>query len=93
MSKLRVNCFGVSADGFGSGLNQSLQNPMGEGGMALHEWAFKTRTFQKMFGNEGGATGPDDDFAERRRNSRGVITSMPHPAVTATPFQGLSHCR
>src|SRR5436309_1226414 len=65
MSKLRVNCFGVSADGFGSGLNQSLQNPMGEGGMALHEWAFKTRTFQKMFGNEGGATGPDDDFAVR----------------------------
>ena len=63
MSKLRVNCFGVSADGFGSGLNQSLQNPIGEGGMALHEWAFKTRTFQKMFGNEGGATGSDDDFA------------------------------
>src|SRR5436309_5401039 len=65
MSKLRVNCFGVSADGFGSGLNQSLQNPIGEGGMALHEWAFKTRTFQKLFGNEGGTTGSDDDFAAR----------------------------
>jgi dihydrofolate reductase len=33
--------------------------------MALHEWAFKTRTFQTMFGRDGGATGIDDDFAAR----------------------------
>jgi dihydrofolate reductase len=33
--------------------------------MALHDWAFATRTFQRMFGNEGGATGTDDDFAAR----------------------------
>ena len=65
MSKLRVNCFSVSVDGYGAGPNQSLQNPLGVGGMALHEWAFTTRTFQKMFGNEGGATGLDDDLAVR----------------------------
>jgi dihydrofolate reductase len=35
------------------------------GGAALHEWAFATRTIQKMFGNVGGATGLDDDFAAR----------------------------
>lgn len=65
MSKLRVSAFGVSIDGYGAGPNQSLENPLGVGGMALHEWAFSTRTFQKMFGKEGGATGVDDDFAIR----------------------------
>ncbi len=65
MSKLRVNAFGVSIDGYGAGPGQNLENPMGIGGMALHEWVFPTRTFQKMFGKEGGVTGVDDDFASR----------------------------
>jgi dihydrofolate reductase len=62
MTKLRVHAFGVSIDGFGAGMRQDLQNPMGHGGMALHEWAFGTRTFQKMIGREGGSTGVDDGF-------------------------------
>ena len=33
--------------------------------MALHQWFFATRTFQKMHGRDGGATGIDDDFAAR----------------------------
>jgi dihydrofolate reductase len=65
MSKLRVSCFGLSLDGFGAGPDQSLDNPLGVGGMALHEWFFPTRTFQQMFGQDGGETGPDDDFAAR----------------------------
>ena len=65
MTKLRVHSFSISLDGYGAGPNQSVDNPLGVGGMALHEWAFATRTFQKMFGNEGGATGLDDDFAAR----------------------------
>src|SRR5687768_13790398 len=65
MSKLRVNCFSVSLDGYGAGPDQSLQNPLGVGGEDLHQWVFPTRTFQKMFGKEDGATGPDDDFAQR----------------------------
>lgn len=65
MSKLRVNCFGVSLDGFGAGPEQSLQNPMGVGGMGLHAWVFPTRTLQKMlFNNEAGETGTDDEFAK-----------------------------
>ena len=64
MSKLRVNCFGVSLDGFGDGPEQSLQNPMGVGGMGLHEWVFPTRTLQKMlFNKDEGETGIDNDFA------------------------------
>ena len=66
MSKLRVAAFSVSIDGFGAGPDQSLANPLGVGGMALHEWAFSTRTFQRMHGDgAGGATGIDDDFAAR----------------------------
>jgi len=65
MSKLRVHGFAVSADGFGAGPQQSLENPLGVGGKALHEWAFATRTFRRMFGTEGGSTGVDDDFAAR----------------------------
>jgi dihydrofolate reductase len=65
MSKVGVSAFSVSLDGFGAGPNQSLSNPLGVNGMALHEWAFKTRTFRKMFGQEGGETGVDDQFAVR----------------------------
>jgi dihydrofolate reductase len=65
MPKVRVESFTISVDGFGAGPEQSLQNPMGIGGHALHGWAFGTKTFRQMFGNEGGSTGIDDDFAVR----------------------------
>ena len=65
MSKLRVNSFSVSLDGYGAGPSQSLQDPLGVGGMKLHHWAWGTRTLRTMFGNEGGSTGVDDDFARR----------------------------
>jgi dihydrofolate reductase len=65
MSRLRVHCFAISLDGYGAGLNQDRDNPLGVGGLALHEWAFRTRTFQKIHGKDGGATGIDDDFVAR----------------------------
>jgi dihydrofolate reductase len=65
MAKLRVHNFSISVDGYGAGPNQSLDNPLGVGGMALHQWFFSTRTFQRMHGGDGGATGVDDDFAAR----------------------------
>lgn len=65
MSKLVVRAFSVSLDGYGAGPDQSLDNPLGVGGMKLHEWAFATRTFRTMFGRDGGETGTDEDFAAR----------------------------
>ena len=65
MSKLRVNCFAMSLDGFGAGPDQSIDHPLGIGGMNLHDWFIPTRTFQKMQGADGGTTGVDNDFAER----------------------------
>src|SRR5580704_12899256 len=65
MSKLRVHAFSLSIDGYGAGPNQSLTNPLGVGGTAVHEWAFATQTFQKIFGNDGGTTGADNEFVAR----------------------------
>ena len=72
MSKLRVNCFGTSLDGFGAGPDQSLEHPLGIGGMNLHDWFIPTRTFQKMQGQDGGTTGIDNDFAERGMDGLGA---------------------
>ena len=66
MSKVRVNCFSISLDGYGAGPNQSLENPLGERGPELHNWFFPTRTVQKkVFNQDGGETGVDNDMAER----------------------------
>jgi dihydrofolate reductase len=66
MSRLKVQSFSISLDGFGAGPNQSLQNPMGEGAGGLHQWFRGTRTFQRMLGDASkGTDGPDEDFAAR----------------------------
>jgi dihydrofolate reductase len=67
MSKLRVESFTISLDGFGVGPDQSIQNPLGVGGTSMHGWAWSTRTFQRaVLGREEGATeGIDEDFAAR----------------------------
>jgi dihydrofolate reductase len=66
MSKLRVESFTISIDGFGAGPDQDIHNPLGVGGASLHGWAFPTRTFQqKLFGSDSGETGLDDTYAAR----------------------------
>lgn len=66
MTRIRVNSFAVSLDGYGAGPDQSLEHPLGRGGEALHDWAFGTRTFQqRVMGADGGTTGVDDDFIRR----------------------------
>jgi dihydrofolate reductase len=72
MSRLVANSFSVSADGFGAGPTQSLAEPLGLGGMALHAWAFRTRTFQAMHGGDDGETGVDDGFAARGVRNMGA---------------------
>ena len=51
--RVRVSSYAVSIDGFGAGPDQSLQNPLGVGGEALHAWFFPTETFQKMYADAG----------------------------------------
>ncbi|MBV8604506.1 MAG: dihydrofolate reductase family protein [Pelomonas sp.] len=66
MTRVRVNGFTLSLDGYGAGPDQDLEHPLGVGGMDLHQWLISTRTFQRnLFGKDGGTTGVDDDFAAR----------------------------
>ncbi len=53
MSKLRLR-ISMSLDGFVAGPTQSVDNPLGIGGMRLHEWAFALKIFRDMHGMEGG---------------------------------------
>jgi dihydrofolate reductase len=48
-----------------AGPDQSLENPLGVGGVGLHEWAFATNTWSELHGTGGGAKGLDDEFIQR----------------------------
>ena len=65
MSRVRVNSFGISLDGYGAGPDQGLEHPLGRGGEELHRWFFPTRTFQRLYGKE-------DGHDRRRRGFRGA---------------------
>ncbi len=62
MTRVCVEGFTVSLDGYGAGPNQDLNNPLGVGGTELHQWLFPTRTFQQALFGQDGTTGVDDDF-------------------------------
>ena len=53
MSKLRMK-ISMSLDGFVAGPSQSVDNPLGIGGMRLHQWAFPLAVWRAMHGLEGG---------------------------------------
>jgi dihydrofolate reductase len=61
MPKLRVHNFSMSLDGYVAGPDQDLDNPLGVGGMQLHEWAFATSAARRQHGMEGGREGGLDD--------------------------------
>jgi dihydrofolate reductase len=68
-----VNAFSISIDGYAAGPDQALDNPMGVGGMALHQWVLGTKTFQKihadfagdLLSDKVGREDVDDTFAAR----------------------------
>jgi dihydrofolate reductase len=65
MTKLRVQSFALSIDGYGAGPDQNLQNPIGVRGLELMEWFFHTRAWRTMHGQDGGETGVDHTMAEQ----------------------------
>lgn len=72
MAKARVESFTISLDSFGAGPDQGPEQALGVGGQKLHGWEFATRTFQQMFGTDGGAAGTDADFAVRGLRNLGA---------------------
>jgi hypothetical protein len=65
MSTLRAHCLSISLDGYGAGPDQDVDNPLGVGGTALHNWMIPTRSFQELEGSGIGESGVDDDFVAR----------------------------
>jgi dihydrofolate reductase len=69
-----VTCqISVSLDGFAAGPNQSLENPLGEGGMRLHEWAFATDSWRREHGLQGGEHNADAEVIEELFQGIGAI--------------------
>jgi dihydrofolate reductase len=63
MSKVRVHIT-VSADGYVAGPNPSLENPLGEGGGRLHDWAFGLKAWRELHGMEGGEVNASTSVVE-----------------------------
>jgi dihydrofolate reductase len=53
----------MSLDGFVAGPNASLEDPLGEGGMRLHDWIFVTKAWREEHGLEGGEESADSELA------------------------------
>lgn len=73
MSRVRVGAFSISLDGFGAGPGQSVEHPLGRGGEQLHQWAFATRFFHAMQGQDGGSDGVDQAYAQRAMSGFGAF--------------------
>jgi dihydrofolate reductase len=63
----------MSLDGFIAGPNQTLEQPLGEGGEQLHEWAFGLASFRERHGMEGGETNADDDVVRESLAVQGAV--------------------
>ena len=60
-----VTCqMSISLDGFVAGPNQSGENPIGEGGMRLHQWVFATDTWREQHGLDGGERTADSEVVD-----------------------------
>ena len=54
----------MSLDGFVAGPNQSIENPIGEGGMRLHQWVFDTDSWRGQHGLDGGERNTDAEVVD-----------------------------
>jgi len=71
MRKLRLSIT-MSLDGYVAGPDQSEENPLGVGGMELHEWFFPLKAFREMHGDQGGETNASSSVVEERRANIGA---------------------
>lgn len=94
MSRLRFQ-ISVSLDGFAAGPDQSPENPLGEGGEALHDWVVKLEAWRKPHGREGGEVNASSAvFEESQENfgagimGRKMFGGGPGPWEEESPWQG-----
>jgi dihydrofolate reductase len=71
MSKVRVH-ISISLDGYVAGPNQSEENPLGQGGGGLHDWALGLRAFREPHGMEGGEVNASTSVIEESLDNTGA---------------------
>jgi len=94
MSKLRLR-ISMSLDGFVAGPSQSVDNPLGIGGMRLHEWVFGLRVWRTMHGQSGGEDNASSRVVEESTANigatimgRNMFGGHPGPWRTDAPWNG-----
>jgi dihydrofolate reductase len=94
MSKLRLK-ISMSLDGFIAGPRQSVENPLGIGGMRLHEWVLPLRAWRSAHGMEGGEVNESSKVVEESVANigatimgRNMFGGHPGPWKTKEPWNG-----
>ncbi len=85
----------MSLDGFVAGPNQSVENPLGVGGMRVHEWVFPLKVWREMQGMEGGAVNASSKVVEDSMANigatimgRNMFGGHPGPWDAKKPWRG-----
>jgi dihydrofolate reductase len=63
----------ISLDGFTAGVDQSPENPLGVGGMQLHDWVFELAAWRREHGREGGVENASTPVVEAANENVGAI--------------------
>jgi dihydrofolate reductase len=71
MSKLRCD-ISISLDGFVAGPNQSVENPLGEGGEGLHDWVVRLASWREAHGEDGGEVNESSRIFDEARENIGA---------------------
>jgi dihydrofolate reductase len=72
MGKLTLDIT-MSLDGFVAGPNQTIEQPLGEGGERLHEWVYGLASWRERHGEAGGETNGDDEIIKESLSSTGAV--------------------
>jgi dihydrofolate reductase len=85
----------ISLDGYVAGPNQSEQDPLGVGGMQLHEWVFELEAWRRGMGQEGGEVNASSPVVEEAQANVGAVVmgrnmfgGGPGPWETDPPWNG-----
>jgi dihydrofolate reductase len=85
----------ISLDGYAAGPNQSVNDPLGEGGEQLHEWIFPLAAWRGPHGMKGGKVDESTPVVEELLSNVGatimgrkMFGGHPGPWNTAKPWNG-----
>lgn len=94
MSRLRFG-ISVSLDGFVAGPDATVEEPLGRGGEAIHQWVVRLQSWRQAHGLEGGTVSPDDDVMKASTANVGatimgreMFGGQPGPWNETEPWRG-----